>query len=149
MVGVPLIVLSLMILLGFVHVVIIGVFDLNLAEITTIGLLIYYFYLNWRLAMATTPIIILLLWIATFFSYGGPSVFSLWSFAILFLLGGTLQFIGHFFEGKRPALTDNVWQVVIAPLYLVAEVFFMAGRMRELKGEIYGKEPEKPHSTAA
>ena len=149
MIGVPLIVLSLMILLGFVHVVIIGVFDLNLAEITTIAVLVYYFFLNVRLALATTPIIILLLWLATFFSYGGPSALSLWAFAILFFSGGILQLVGHFIEGKRPALTDHLWYVVIAPLYLVAELFFMVGRMQELKVEIHAKEPEKAHNNAS
>ena len=142
--GVPLILFSFMILLGFFHVVLTGVFDVNVANITTVVLLIYYFRLQWRLALALTPLLILLLWLAAFLSHDGPTSSALWLFFIIFLLGAALQFTGHFIEEKRPALVDNVWQVFIAPLFMVAELFFMAGRMTELKEEIYGKKTSKP-----
>ena len=144
--GIPLIILSLMILLGFVHVVIIGVLDVNVASIATLVLLIYYFRLNWRLALALTPILILLLWIASVISHNGPTSEALWSFILIFLVGCALQFIGHFIEEKRPAFADNLWQIVIAPLFMVAESFFLIGRMGELKEEIYGKELATKHN---
>ena len=146
MAGIPLIILSLMILLGFVHVVIIGVLDVNVAIIVTAVLLIYYFRLYWRLALALTPILIFLLWVASFISHDGPTSEALWSFIIIFFIGCTLQFIGHFIEEKRPAFTDNVWQVLIAPLFIAAEIFFIAGRMDELKEDIYSKNPVKKNS---
>ena len=37
---------------------------------------------------------------------------------------------------------DNFGQALIAPLFLTAELFFMAGRMHELKLQIYGKQSE-------
>lgn len=141
--SVPLVILSLMILLGFVHVVIPGLLDVNLAELAALALIIYYFRLQWRLALILTPIFIILLWIAEFFSYSGPSSFSLWSFIIILFIGIALQAVGHFREGKRPAFVDSAWQALIAPLFLTAEVFFIAGRMQELKEAIYGKTPEK------
>ena len=141
MIGVPLIILSLMMLLGFVRILIIGVLDLNLAEITTFVLLGYYFLLNWRLALAVTPFIIFMLWLATFFTYDGPDAFALSAFAIIFIVGCALQFVGHFIEKQRPAFIESLWQVLIAPLCLMAEIFFMAGRMQELKTEIHFREP--------
>ena len=65
-------------------------------------------------------------------------------FALTFILGWILQLVGHLIEGKRPALLDNFWQALIAPLFLTAEVFFMSGRMaKDLQHEIYGStEPE-------
>ncbi len=140
MAGTPLIILSLMILLGFVHVVIIGLLDVNVANIATLVLLIYYFRLHWRLALVLTPLLIFLLWIASFFSHYGPTAFALWSFILIFLAGCALQFIGHFIEDKRPVFVDNLWQVLIAPLLIVADLFFILGRMSELKDEIYGKD---------
>lgn len=139
MLSIPLIILSFMILLGFVRVVILGVLNIDVAEIATFALLVYSFYLYWRLALALTPILIFLLWIAEYFSYQGPTSFALWSFALIFLFGCALQFIGYFIEGKRPPFTDFPKRMRIAPLSLVADIFFMAGRMRGLKDEIYGK----------
>ncbi|WP_133128038.1 Mpo1-like protein [Legionella nagasakiensis] len=140
MVGVPIIILSLMILLGFVHVYIPGILDIKLADLAVLALLIYYFRLNWLLALITLPLFALLLWIADLFNYAGPTSFALWSFVILLVLGCFLQLVGHFIEGKRPALTDNFWQALVAPLFLLAELFFLAGKMQTLKEEIHGEE---------
>ena len=143
MIAIPFIVLSLMILLGFVQILIPGVLHIDLAGIATLALLIYYFRLNWRLTLALIPMVIFLLWIAALFSAAGPTAFALWSFIIIFIFGSILQIIAHFFEEKRPAPIDNLWLVLIAPLCLVAELFFITGRMQNLSEEIYGKKPEK------
>ncbi|HAT8246624.1 TPA: DUF962 domain-containing protein, partial [Legionella pneumophila] len=63
MAGVPLIMLSIMIFLGFVKIVIPGVYATDLACLATLATLIYYFLLNWQLALALTPILIFLLWL--------------------------------------------------------------------------------------
>ena len=143
MLGIPLILLSLMILFGFVHIVILGVIDVNLSEIATLALLVYYVRLQWRVALATLPILVFLLWISEFFSYEGPTSFALWSFFIILLLGCTLQMIGFFVEGKRPPVIDALWQLLVAPLILAAEILFSLRLMRGLKEEVYGKVPEK------
>lgn len=144
MAGVPLIILSLMILLGFVQIIIPGVFASNLAWFATIAALIYYFILNWKLAAALTPIMLFLLWIAHWFSEDGPTTLGVWAFIITFVVGWGLQLYGHYLEGKKPAFMDNLWQALIAPLFLTAELFFMAGYMQSLRAQIYGAaEPEK------
>jgi uncharacterized membrane protein YGL010W len=38
--------------------------------------------------------------------------------------GWILQLVGHVFEGRRPALADNLFQIFIAPIFLCAEIFF-------------------------
>ena len=40
--------------------------------------------------------------------------------------------MGHVFEGRRPALSDNLFQIFIAPVFLVAEVFFALGLKPDL-----------------
>lgn len=141
--GVPLIILSLMILLGFVKIIIPGVFGTNLACLTALAILIYYFRLNWQLALAVTPIFMVLLWIASWFSYTGPSKLGLWAFLITFIIGWGLQFYGHYIEDKKPAFLSNINSLLIAPLFLTAELFFMAGYMSSLKAQIYGSVNEK------
>lgn len=142
MAGVPIIILSLMILLGFIHVVIPGVLDINLAEIATLGLIVFYCYMQLRLGSALIPILLILLWIAQFFSHNGPDAFSVWAFIIFFIVGCSLQMIGYIMEAKRPEILDNLWLALIAPLFLVAELFFLMGSMLDLKNQLYGKSPD-------
>ncbi|MCL9683150.1 DUF962 domain-containing protein [Legionella maioricensis] len=136
--GVPIIILSVMILLGFIKIIMPGVFEVSLACLVTLAALIYYYRLNWQLALALTPILLILLWFSTLFSRHGPTKLGLWAFIITFIVGWGFQLYGHFIEGKKPAFMTNLSQALIAPLFLTAELFFMAGFMKPLKEQIYG-----------
>lgn len=52
--------------------------------------------------------------------------------AAAFVAGWAIQFIGHVFEGRRPAFTVNMVQVFMAPAFLVAESLFAIGLQRSL-----------------
>ena len=54
------------------------------------------------------------------------------AFAVLFIVGWALQFLGHHYEGKRPALIDNIFQAFIGPMFLVAEAMVVMGQRRDL-----------------
>jgi uncharacterized membrane protein YGL010W len=61
------------------------------------------------------------------------SVQAVWiAFLALFVGGWILQFVGHHYEGKRPALSDNIFQAFIGPMFLVAETMVMMGRRTDL-----------------
>ena len=61
------------------------------------------------------------------------SVQAVWfAFFALFVGGWILQFVGHHYEGKRPALIDNIFQAFIGPVFLVAETMVMMGRRTDL-----------------
>jgi len=58
---------------------------------------------------------------------------STWGvFLVLFVGGWILQFLGHHYEGKRPALLDNIFQGFIGPMFLVAETLVVLGQRRDL-----------------
>jgi len=58
---------------------------------------------------------------------------STWlAFAVLFVGGWALQLLGHHYEGKRPALIDNLFQAFVGPMFLVAEIMVEAGWRRDL-----------------
>jgi uncharacterized membrane protein YGL010W len=60
-----------------------------------------------------------------------------WSwFAALFIGGWMLQLLGHVYEGRRPALTDNLFQIFVAPIFLCAELFFALGYKPSLHEEV-------------
>jgi uncharacterized membrane protein YGL010W len=39
---------------------------------------------------------------------------------------------GHVYEGRKPALVDDLFHVFVAPIFLAAEVFFALGYKPEL-----------------
>lgn len=142
-IGVPLITFALMVLLGCVKIVIPGVFQTSLACIATILLLLYYLRLQWLLAITLTPIMLILVGIASWLTQGGPNTIASWVFIICFVGGWTLQLYGHFISHERPAFMTQLSQTWIAPLYLMAEVFFLAGLLTDLKTKIHGEEIKK------
>jgi uncharacterized membrane protein YGL010W len=54
----------------------------------------------------------------------------------LFVVGWVAQFIGHAFEGKKPAFVDDIVGLLIGPLFLVAETVFAVGLRRPLHAAI-------------
>src|SRR6266568_2107824 len=67
----------------------------------------------------------------------GLSLAHLFTAAVLayyFLLDVPLA--RHVFEGRRPALADNLFQIFVAPIFLVAELFFAFGLKREVLRKI-------------
>ena len=50
----------------------------------------------------------------------------------LFVLGWAIQFIGHYFEGRKPAFVDDVVGLLVGPMFVVGEVLMMAGMLRSM-----------------
>jgi len=86
------------------------------------------------LAMAAVllPMLILAEWITR--STGSTTTWIL--FAIFFVGGWAFQLVGHAWEGRRPALADNLFQAFIGPMFLMAEVLMALGLKRDLKAAI-------------
>jgi len=64
--------------------------------------------------------------------------FPLWAGATagLFFGGWALQFVGHYFEGRKPAFLDDILGLLDGPLFLVAETAFAVGLSPELRAEV-------------
>lgn len=54
----------------------------------------------------------------------------------LFALGWVIQFVGHAFEGRKPAFVDDLTGLVIGPLFVLVEALFRLGWYRRLQQEI-------------
>jgi len=124
-IGVPVIVLSLFIPLAWLRVDLGGV-TITAAMVFAGVVLVYYFMLDVPLALAMLVTNALLLWLGQTLAAQGTLQGWIW-FAVLFVGGWILQLVGHVFEGRKPALADNLFQIFIAPLFLAAEVFFALG----------------------
>ena len=124
-IGVPAIVLGVMIFLGWVRISLGGI-EVSGATLITIVVLAYYLRLDVPLGIAMCFVFGGLL-------YAAESIVALplkegatWFF-VLFAGGWVAQLLGHVFEGRKPALVDNLFQIFVAPIFLCAEVFFLLG----------------------
>ncbi|MEE1921197.1 Mpo1-like protein [Pseudomonas sp. 148P] len=54
----------------------------------------------------------------------------------LFVVGWVIQFVGHYYEGRKPAFVDDVSGLIVGPLFVVAELAFMLGLLPELKAAV-------------
>jgi uncharacterized membrane protein YGL010W len=124
-VGVPLIMLAILVPLTWLRVDVAG-FTVTAAMLLSAAVLAYYFVLDLSLALAMLAVIGLLIWMAETIAARGPAQGWAW-FGALFVGGWILQLAGHAFEGRKPALVDNLFQIFVAPIFLAAEVFFALG----------------------
>jgi uncharacterized membrane protein YGL010W len=124
-IGVPAIMLSLFIPLAWIRFDA-GDVTLTAAMLFAAVVLVYYFLLDVPLAIAMLIVTGVLVWLGQQIANLGSVQGWSW-FAVLFVGGWILQLVGHGFEGRRPALADNLFQIFVAPIFLAAEVFFALG----------------------
>lgn len=127
-IGVPVIVLAIAILLSMINP--------YLAWSAGIVLLLYYAALDIALSIITAIFLLPIIWYATHFTQYHPTISPTIAFIALFIFGWAAQFIGHYFEGNRPAFMENLFQVFVAPIFLVAEIVFLLGFKKALQKKI-------------
>ena len=133
-VGVPAIILSLFIPLAWPRIDVAGL-PLTAAMLFAAVVLAYYLILDLYLGVAVAAQTLPLAWLAHQLAALAAGRAWAW-FAALFVGGWILQLVGHACEGRRPALTDNFFQVFVAPIFLCAEIFFALGYKPRLRREV-------------
>jgi len=138
-IGVPAIMLSLFIPLSWIRFEIgLSGISISAAMVFAAVVLAYYFMLDVPLALAMFVVTCALVW-------GGQQIAALGAvqgwiwFVLLFVGGWILQLVGHVFEGRKPALADNLFQIFVAPVFLAAEVFFALGYKPQLHHKVQQK----------
>jgi len=120
-IGVPVIVLSLFIPLAWLRID-----AVSAAMIAAAALAVYYLVLDLALGLAMLVVLAVLAWLGERIAMQGAVAGWTW-FGVLFVGGWILQLVGHVYEGRRPALADNLFQIFVAPIFLAAEAFFALG----------------------
>ncbi len=130
--GVPLVTFALFVFLSWFRFVGPSDFPVTGATLFYLIVFIYYFRLDWMIALLQAPFTLFLLWLADRAALL-PWNQSFTIFLVAFVGGWIIQLIGHVFEGRKPALLDNITQIFNAPLFLTAEVLFFLGLRKDLK----------------
>ena len=81
---------------------------------------------NLQLGLAVTAVVGVLVALAQRFGDSGMGTWLGCGIGAL-ALGWLIQFIGHYYEGKKPAFVDDIMGLIIGPLFVVAEVVFALG----------------------
>jgi len=133
-IGVPAIMLSLFIPLAWLRLELGGV-AISAAMLFAAAVLVYYFLLDVPLALAMLLITGILVLAGERIAGQGAARGWVW-FGVLFVGGWILQLVGHVFEGRKPALADNLFQIFVAPIFLCAELAFALGYKPELHADM-------------
>ena len=109
-----------------------GVSPASLAVLVAAG---YYLMLDLRYGVAMTLLLTLSLWIAMQLAVQ-PMAIWLGSGIGLFVVGWALQFLGHYYEGRKPAFADDLVGLLVGPQFITAEAMFGLGWGHRLRDEI-------------
>ncbi|QSX41608.1 Mpo1 family 2-hydroxy fatty acid dioxygenase [Shewanella cyperi] len=104
-----------------------------LSTLAALLILGYYLLLHWRLALGMvlfgTPLVLSAQWMAA-------QPHAPWIAAAAFGIGWVFQLIGHRFEKAKPAFLEDLNQLLIGPLFLMAELYFALGLEARLNQDI-------------
>ena len=135
--GVPMVYYSPLIALGWVRFEIAGV-DLSFAWVVFAAIMIWYFTMDVTFAAIMTVVSIPIVYLCDS-AAKLPFNESLTIVLAINIVGWAVQLIGHYFEGRRPALVDNLTQSLMAPLFLIAETMFFMGFRKDLEHTVEQK----------
>ena len=134
-VGVPMIVFGIGVLLarpGFM----IG--DVALSPAWIVFALAAAWYLsrgNVVLGVAVSAAVGALLLAAHQIAYGSVGAWLGWGVGT-FVVGWVIQFVGHWYEGRKPAFVDDMVGLLVGPMFVTAEAMFLLGWNKPLLAEI-------------
>ncbi|RPE31750.1 putative membrane protein YGL010W [Acinetobacter sp. BIGb0102] len=133
-VGIPLIVFSILSLTARAGVEISGV-SVTLASVLIVLSILYYISLD-----KLFGILMLIIMIVAYPFAAKIAALPMWSWLGasigIFVVGWGFQFVGHYFEKKKPAFVDDLIGLAIGPLFVLAEFVFLLGFRKPLHQRI-------------
>lgn len=135
-VGVPMILLAVVIVLSRPAWVLgeMG-FVLSPAVIAALAASVYYMLLDMRYGIALAAVLGVMLAVGVWLAQQTLAVWLGWGLG-LFVVGWIIQFVGHYWEGRKPAFMDDIVGLLIGPLFVLAEMGFVLGLRKEVQQAI-------------
>ncbi len=134
-VGIPAIIVSLVVVLALARFSI-GDAELSWAIVVTAAVFVLWVALDAAIGLAMVLYLVPALVFGEWLARSSMAATAWWWFAVLFVGGWAFQLWGHVFEGRRPALVSNLFQALIGPMFLMAEIFFALGWKRRLHDRV-------------
>ena len=134
-IGVPMIMLAVVILLARLQWGALAGVPLSLALLAGIAAAVYYCVLDMRYGLFMTALLAAMLALATPIAAQSTTLWLAWGVG-LFAVGWVIQFIGHYYEGRKPAFFDDVMGLIVGPLFVVAELGFALGLRKSVQAAV-------------
>ena len=96
---------------------------------------LYYLVLDLRFGVVMGLLMALAVWVGMQVAALSTTAWLAWGIG-LFVVGWVAQFIGHYYEGRKPAFVDDIVGLLIGPLFVVAEAAFGFGLCKSLQEEV-------------
>lgn len=136
-VGVPMIVMAVVTLVSRPTLALGGT-PLSLALIAVMLTTIFYLRLDLRFGVVLGAVLALMMTVGQWLAAQSTALWLCAGFG-LFVVGWIIQFVGHYYEGKKPAFVDDLVGLLIGPLFVTAELGFLLRMRMELKVEIHNR----------
>jgi uncharacterized membrane protein YGL010W len=134
-IGIPLIVFSVGILLARPAFEIGGVTLTPIWIIWAAATLWYLALGNLALGIAVSVVNGVLIGLAQPLAAGSVASWLAWGVGT-FVAGWVIQFVGHYYEGKKPAFVDDLLGLLTGPMFVTAEAMFALGWGKDLLAQI-------------
>ncbi|MDR9860413.1 MULTISPECIES: DUF962 domain-containing protein [Pseudomonas] len=133
-IGIPLIVVAVAVLLSRPEWSLGGLW-ISPAVLLALASAWFYLRLEVKLGVLMTLLMGLSVWAGHVLAQQSTMVW-LSSGLAMFVIGWVIQFVGHHYEGRKPAFVDDVSGLIVGPLFVVVELAFLLGMRQELKEQI-------------
>jgi len=138
LVGIPMIVFAIAVLLSRPALGTLASVVLSPALLLAVAAVVFYLRLDLRFGVVMAALFALGLWAAQTLALL-PTAQWLAIGIGAFVVGWIVQFVGHWFEGRKPAFVDDLVGLLIGPLFIVAEAGFALGLRKSLYEAIEAK----------
>ena len=133
-VGVPMIMFAVVILLSR-PTWMAGELPLSPALFCALASCVFYFRLDTRFGLAMAALLAAMLTVAQWVALQSTTLWLATGIG-MFVVGWVIQFIGHYYEGRKPAFVDDLVGLIVGPLFVVAEWAFALGLRREVQAAV-------------
>ncbi|HSX70934.1 MAG TPA: Mpo1-like protein [Pseudomonas sp.] len=130
-IGIPMIVVAVAVLLSRPGWDVAGLW-VSPALLTALAAGVFYLRLDLRFGVLMAALLALSLWAGATLAQQSTLVWLSGGLG-LFVVGWIIQFVGHYYEGRKPAFVDDLMGLVVGPLFVVAELGFLLGLRPEVQ----------------
>ncbi len=137
-VGIPMIVAAVVILLSrpvFMHADGVAISPALFGVALTA---LFYVKLDIRFGVAMTAFLLACLWLGQWFAVQSTMNWLVAGIG-LFVVGWVFQFVGHYYEGKKPAFVDDIMGLAIGPIFVAAELAFELGLRKDVEDAVVAR----------
>ena len=133
-IGIPMIVLAVAVLLSRPSFSLFGL-ALTPAVLVVVAAVILYLVLDLRFGVVMAVLYAMFVWAGFVVAQQSTGAWLATGVGA-FVVGWIVQFVGHYWEGRKPAFVDDLAGLIIGPLFVVAEAAFLLGLRDDVRREV-------------